>query len=293
MISERTAILKSFDGTDLFFRVFVPKRRDRRIHTNGLILAVHGFGEHSGSTAELAEHLCAHNLALASFDLRGHGKSGPRRGDAENFHAMVADIIFVIAHARAFFGVEKDSEEFFGVLGQSFGALLTIYAAAIMGRSCPPLFLASPLLSMRQKTPTWKKLITQSLPRVAPIMQLPMNLVSKTLSAESTHTESSDPLILHSVSTRLEEILLHALDSSRIQHALSLVQATTTVACGANDTVLDLDTIKALMPALGSDESEFLLIDEAGHNIFDLRSNAHKQSLQHVFSWAGIKDAKL
>jgi alpha-beta hydrolase superfamily lysophospholipase len=292
MISERTAILKSFDGTDLFFRVFVPKRRDRRIHTKGLILAVHGFGEHSGCNAELAEHLCAHNLALASFDLRGHGKSGPRRGDAENFHAMVTDIIFMISHARAFFGVEKDSGEFFGVLGQNFGALLTIYAAAIMGKGCPALFLASPLLSMRQKTPTWKKLITQSLPRVAPILQLPRNLVSKTLSSDSTSITTPDPLVLHSVSARLEEILLHSIDSSRIQHALSLVQAPITVACGQHDTILDLDTIEALMPALGSEISEFVIIEEAGHKIFDKHATAQQQALQHIFSWAGIKDIK-
>ncbi len=294
MISERTAILKSFDGTDLFFRVFVPKRRERRTNTKGLILAVHGFGEHSGRHAELAEYLCAHNLALASFDLRGHGKSGPRRGDAENLHAMVCDVIFVMNHVRNFFGFNASSKEFFGILGENFGATLVVYAATLLGSTCPPLFLASPLLSTRQKVPTWKKVITHSLPRVAPILQLPRNLVSKTLNNPAADSEAADvdELVLTSVTTRMEEILLQATDSTRLLHSLSLVQASVTVACGANDNVLDLETLRALMPTLGSESSEFHLVDGAPHELFSKHSKNNQEALQLVLSWTGNQDSQ-
>lgn len=285
MLSERTEILKSFDGTDILFRVFTPKKRDRRSRLDGLILAVHDFGDHSGSYAELAEDLCANNFALASFDLRGHGKSGPRRGDAENFQAMVADIIFMMNHSRQFLGISSSNENFFGVLGIGFGGLLATYASSILGTSCPPLMLLAPLLSTKSHIPTWKKLIATSLPRIAPIAQLPRKFLADPFMRSPSSQQNSDPLNLPSVTSRMEEILLNALSDNRVRNALSLLECPTTIVCGSADEVIDTERIHALMPSIRSKKSEIISIIDGGHNLLEIGSETREKVIEAITRW--------
>lgn len=113
MAVERTEYLKSFDGTELFFRCFAPAGiADGESKVEGLVLAVHGFGEHSGRYADLAEQACQRNMLFACFDIRGHGKSGPRRGDVENLHALVLDVLFVVNHSRSILGIQQKKIDF-------------------------------------------------------------------------------------------------------------------------------------------------------------------------------------
>ncbi len=293
MISERTEILKSFDGTDILFRVFSPHKRERRTRPAGLILAAHDFGEHSGRYAELAEELCGNNLALASFDLRGHGKSGPRRGDAENFQAMVADIIFMMNHSRSFLGLDSSGTTFFGVMGLGFGALLATYASSILGSSCPPLFLASPLFSSKQKIPTWKKIVAVSLPRIAPIAQLPRNFIADTVvpTPSVTPDTPADPLNLPSLTSRMEEIILQATEDFRVRNALTQTESPITVLCGSLDSTIDVDRVQALFPTLGSKESILHLIDGGEHDLFQKSSKTRAQVIEHVLHWVKSQGA--
>lgn len=293
MLSERTEILKSFDGTDILFRVFSPRKRDRRPNVSGLLLAVHDFGEHSGRYAELAQVLCENNLALASFDLRGHGKSGPRRGDAENFQALVADIIFMMNHSRSYLKIENSNSKFFGVLGLGFGALLATYASSVLGASCPPLLLASPLFATKQKLPTWKKMLALSLPRVAPFAQLPRNFLSNSSSQLETQDHSEDPLHLQTITPRMEEIFLQATNDFRIRNALSQLESSTSILCGTNDSIVDTDRVRDLFPSLGTSQSSLLFFENSAHDLFAKNSPSREQIIETILRWTKSHGAPL
>ena len=288
MTSERTEFLKSFDGNELFFRCFTPKKRDNKeSKIDGLILAVHGFGEHSGRYAELAETVCGQNLAFACFDLRGHGKSGPRRGDAENLHACVLDVLFVVNHARSILGLAHKDDIFFGLVGHSFGGLLVTYAASILHDSCPPLFLSSPLYRVQQVVPKWKKFAAAALPHVAPLAPVPIGILPENISEnpDNNHAYVADELNLFTITARFAQMFLSSLDDALIQNAVSSIEAPVKIVCGRLDKLVDTQKVKEVFPYFTSEHKSLSFIEGAGHEIFNEKPVARAEAIGHLLGW--------
>jgi len=66
----------------------------------GLVLIVHGLGEHIGRYAPVAEFLNVRGWAVAGYDQRGHGRSGGARGAMPEAFSLAADLAQVIDAAR-------------------------------------------------------------------------------------------------------------------------------------------------------------------------------------------------
>jgi len=284
MTSERTEFLKTFDGNDLFFRCFSPKGR---ANLEGLVLAVHGFAEHSGRYAEVAEAVCAKGLAFACFDLRGHGKSGPRRGDAENLHAMILDVLFVTNHARSILGLSKRTDLFFGLLGHSFGALLVTYAAHLLHDTCPPLFLSSPLYRVKQDVPLWKKFAARALPRVSPLLPVPIGISPENISRnpENNAAYVADELNLFSISARFGEILLGSVNEDHIKASAAGIKAPVTICYGAKDTLVDVAATQTVFPLFPSRNTRLVPIAEGGHEIFNEVPAVRAEAIAELVKW--------
>jgi alpha-beta hydrolase superfamily lysophospholipase len=58
----------------------------------GVLLVVHGLGDHGGRYQPLAESLVAQNWCTYAFDLPGHGRSPGGRGRVDSFSGLLADI---------------------------------------------------------------------------------------------------------------------------------------------------------------------------------------------------------
>lgn len=295
MTLERTEFLKTFDGNDLFFRCFVPRAKSSSpggvAPVEGLVLAVHGFAEHSGRYAEVAEAVCKKGLAFACFDLRGHGKSGPRRGDAENIHAMILDVLFVTNHAKSFLGLSQRQDIFFGLLGHSFGGLLVTYAASILHDTCPPLFLSSPLYRIRQDVPGWKKLAAQALPRVMPLLPVPIGIDPQNISVSQENIASymADELNLFSISARFGQVFLGAVNDRDVSAAVSRIKAPVTVCLGGKDTLVDTDRVKQVFPLLGSRHTRLHTIAGAGHEILNETPELRAEAFGELMAWIDAK----
>ncbi|MFE1755734.1 alpha/beta hydrolase [Streptomyces anandii] len=65
------------------------------------VLVVHGYGEHSGRYAGVADTLVAHGAAVYAPDHAGHGRSEGERVVVEDFEDVVADVRLVAGMARA------------------------------------------------------------------------------------------------------------------------------------------------------------------------------------------------
>jgi alpha-beta hydrolase superfamily lysophospholipase len=61
------------------------------------VLIIHGWGEHSGRYAYVAEKLLASGFAMAMYDQRGHGKSEGLRTYVNSFSDYVDDLSIVYA----------------------------------------------------------------------------------------------------------------------------------------------------------------------------------------------------
>ena len=266
MTSERAETLRSFDGTPLFFRCFTPKNKGK---LKGLVLVVHGFAEHSGRYAEFARWVCGKNMACAGFDLRGHGHSGPGRGDAESLEALILDVIFVINHVQEIIGLQGQDDGFFGVVGHSFGGLLLTYAASLLGTHCPPVFLSSPCYRVKQTVPLWKKVVARGLPYVLPRMPVPLEVQPSFLSENDANNKAyvADEGNLSHVTARLGQIFLGAMDDQRLRQNIPLVRVPCTIVNGAGDKLTDQDFVKSLLPLF--QRAQLQTVEGAGHEIFN------------------------
>jgi alpha-beta hydrolase superfamily lysophospholipase len=288
MTVERTEYLKSFDGTELFFRCFAPAGiADAESKIEGLILAVHGFGEHSGRYSELAAEACARNMLFACFDLRGHGKSGPRRGDVENLHALVLDVLFVVNHARSILGLQQNKDLFFGLLGHSFGGLLVTYAASILQNGCPPIFLSSPCYRIYQKVPQWKKMIAATLPRLAPQTPVPVDIIPAHISEnpENNTAYVADEMNLFSISARFGAVFLGSMQDDMIARAAQSIRADITLVYAGSDKLVDPAKTKAVAPLFPRGQLRTVEIAGAGHEIFNELPKYREPAIAEFNRW--------
>ena len=84
----------------------------------GVVLLVHGYGEHQGLYAALVQRLTAAGLVVHALDWAGHGRSEGRSAVVESWDDNVADLQVLAALAA-----EQDPGAPVGVIGHSGGAV--------------------------------------------------------------------------------------------------------------------------------------------------------------------------
>lgn len=121
----------------------------------GLILLVHGLGEHRGRYAHVVEALVAEGWAVAGFDHRGHGTSSGERGDARDLWQLANDVRAAWAAVRP---LVPDGAAI--LYGHSMGGSLVL--AALLGElpetkpKIDGVLCTSPGLRPADAPPRWK-----------------------------------------------------------------------------------------------------------------------------------------
>lgn len=89
--------LKSFDGTELYCYLF-----DKVENPKGVVMVVHGMGEHMGRYIHFAEYLNSRGYIVFGDDHRGHGfsETDADRGhhDGDMFSDTVKDEVFFLKY---------------------------------------------------------------------------------------------------------------------------------------------------------------------------------------------------
>lgn len=83
------------------------------------VVLTHGFGEHSRRYEHVAAALASCGFRTWAYDLRGHGRSGGRRGDASRYELFLDDLELVVQLA-----VNRGHPCF--LLGHSLGGQITL-----------------------------------------------------------------------------------------------------------------------------------------------------------------------
>lgn len=91
-----TRTFLSRDGTSLFARLFAPGG-----DTRATVVTVHGMGEQSSRYIHVGNALAEAGFRVATFDLRGHGRSGGKRGYLPRYELFLDDVASAVTEFHA------------------------------------------------------------------------------------------------------------------------------------------------------------------------------------------------
>jgi alpha-beta hydrolase superfamily lysophospholipase/ubiquinone/menaquinone biosynthesis C-methylase UbiE len=275
---ERT--FRSFDGTELFYRSWLPCGSPQAARRKAIILFHRGH-EHSGRWQGFVERLDLPDAAVFAWDARGHGRSPGERGWAPDFGTVVKDADAFVRHVCAEQGLRMEDV---AVVAHSVGAVV---AAAWVHDYAPPvraLVLATPALKVKLYVP----LAIPSL-RALQAVRRKSFVTSYVKSRMLTHDREqaaaydADPLISKQIAVN---ILLDLHDTSRrlIRDAGAI--ATPTLVLGAgSDWVVSNSAAARFYERLSSPINEMHVFPGMGHAIF--HETGRQEVVDRVRSFLG------
>ena len=132
------------------------------LNLRGVVLLVHGLGEHAGRYGHVARRLNEWGFAVRGYDQYGHGESDGVRGTLPTTMRLLDDLGDVIESTRA----RMEPGLPLILLGQSLGGLVAACQVALRDTAVEGLVLSSPALD--PGLDSFQRLLLAMLPRVAP-----------------------------------------------------------------------------------------------------------------------------
>jgi alpha-beta hydrolase superfamily lysophospholipase len=169
----------------------------------GVVLLVHGLGEHSARYEGLAHHLNDWGFAVRSYDQFGHGNTGGVRGCLPSDERLLDDLAAMVDDTRAHMAEGTPLI----LLGHSLGGLVAARFVGLGLRPVEALVLSSPALDPGLNL--IQKLLLAVLPKIAPNLCVGNGLDPAMLSHDPAVVAAykADPLVHDRVSGRLARFI--------------------------------------------------------------------------------------
>ncbi len=132
----------------------------------GVIVLVHGLGEHAARYDHLAQRLNAWGFAVRGYDQYGHGESGGSRGSLPSDNRLIDDLDDVLESTR----VRMPRHMPLILLGHALGALVAARFAVLCRRPIDGLVLSSPGLD--HGLSAVQRLALATVPTIVPNLRL-------------------------------------------------------------------------------------------------------------------------
>lgn len=144
---------------ELYYRSWIP------VSPKGLVLLIHGAGEHSGIYSHIGTECVNRQIGFMAPDLRGFGRSGGQRGHIYRFREYLDDLHELILQLHT-----RYREMPIFLCGHSLGGLIAIRFAQKFSSKTTGVILSSPALGLRIPKPICQYLKLVSL--LTPAMPL-------------------------------------------------------------------------------------------------------------------------
>ena len=169
----------------------------------GVVLLVHGLGEHAGRYDHLAGQLNDWGFAVRGYDQYGHGESGGPRGGLPTDSRLLDDLADIVDSTRARMGPHTPLI----LLGHSMGGLVAARFVALGLRPVQALVLSSPALDPGLNAV--QKLLLAVLPKIAPNLRIGNGLDASLISHDPAVVAAyqADKLVHDRVSARLARFI--------------------------------------------------------------------------------------
>ncbi len=259
----------------MFYQCWTPISKGEKAGVpaaRATLVLTHGMGEHSESYVKSADSLAHLGWNICAWDLRGHGRSGGKRGHVDHFTDYSDDLSQFLLHLQK----NGHLNQPFALLGHSMGGLITLkYLLDEMrgGASDDPkpqaCVLSSPLLDVALKVPVVKEYAAKILNHIWPSLTLgnEIQYTDLTRDPEWLKTYEKDPLRHDKISPALYEGMTVTMKDVR-SHADKITLPLGIFAAG-HDKIVSLPATRLLFEKLGSAHKELVIYDESYHEIFN------------------------
>jgi len=179
-------------GTQIYYQTWTPPKKPKAI-----LVITHGIGEHSGRYTHVADYFIKRSFTVWACDLRGHGKSGGKRGHIDSFDDYLADVGQMIRIAKDHYPGIKTF-----LMGHSLGGLIVSYYAEKRPGELNGLIASAPALREKMKVSPVKAFLGSTLSSIMPTFSTTTGLDPNLLShdQEVVRKYVEDPLV-HKVAT--------------------------------------------------------------------------------------------
>ena len=171
----------------------------------GVVVLVHGLGEHAGRYDAVAKKLNDWGFAVRGYDQYGHGESGGVRGGLPTDRRLLVDLADIVASTRT----RMDKGCPLILLGHSMGGLVAARFVSLKSRAVQGLVLSSPALDAGLGR--WQKLMVTVLAKLMPGFRMANGLDVVALSHDRgvIHAYQTDPLVHDRISARLARFIAY------------------------------------------------------------------------------------
>jgi alpha-beta hydrolase superfamily lysophospholipase len=179
---------------------------DSGVALRGVVILVHGLGEHAGRYDHVAKRLNDWGFAVRGYDQCGHGESGGARGSMPTDTRLLDDLADIVDSTRV--RMQKDTPLI--LLGHSMGGLVVGRFVSLKIRPVDALIMSSPALDPGLSA--FQKFLVAVLPKIVPDLRVGNGLNATLISHDPAVVEAyvSDRLVHDRISARLARFIATA-----------------------------------------------------------------------------------
>lgn len=191
------------DGDNIVIQDW-PLAADARLR--GVIILVHGLGEHAGRYEHVAKKLNDWGYAVRGYDQCGHGESGGARGSLPTDTRLLDDLADIVDSTRA----RMPKETPLILLGHSMGGLVVGRFVSLAMRPVDGLIMSSPALDAGMSA--FQKFLVRVLPKVLPDLRVGNGVKPQFISHDPAVVSAyrADRLVHDRISARLARFIAQA-----------------------------------------------------------------------------------
>jgi lysophospholipase len=259
---------RRLDGDEVFYRVW------RGPDPRAVVVLSHGYAEHSGRYAHVAERLVGAGFVVYAPDHRGHGHSVGERGDIVSWDSVVSDLDSVVDVA-----VKEHPDAPVFLVGHSLGGAIAVaYALAHQDRLAG-LALSAPALQ-----------VAPELLALADLPEIPALPLADAVSSDPVVVQAykDDPLVYQGPPPR--NLLLMMADAAQtLVSRLPELTVPVQVMHGSADALVPLGALRAVVSGVSSADLVAQVWSGLFHEI--LNEPTHGAVLDALVGWLAVRAA--
>lgn len=272
-IKYEDGTFKTTDGLNLFEQRWQPAKEPKAI-----IIIIHGYAEHSGRYAHVADYFANHGYAVETFDLRSHGKSDGKNTFIRSFNDLFSDVDLFLKRVN-----ERHPNQKLFLLGHSMGGTIVTLFAITRKPDVKGIMLSGATLKLSESISPFlvriSAVIGALVPKLATI-KIDSNAISR--DPEVVKKYDTDPLIYRGgILARTGAEFNRAI--KLIQGQMELVTLPLLIMSGTADRLSDPEGSKQLYERAQTSDKTLKLYDGFYHEV--MNEPEKETVLSDIVSW--------